>query len=467
MSKKITKKETANQEAIKQEPPKMPRASKKEKLKIFLSLTTLAIKRFLDTVGLTKGEAGTLSGSVCALVLMMAITVGTSNAATEIDSPEIPMAFDMAYLEFDEDYDEYEESEPDLDGVYVDGVYHARQVYAIVVNGEDIVFVRSNEDAEAVLDGIARRHGTVGSEIIDRWFLEDVEIIQRNFQYAAPTFAVDEAIHYIAMGTSEPRTHIIQQGDTLGAIAVDHRISVAAIEALNPGLDPRRLRIGTEILLYEIKPFITVSFTERIVTQERIPFGTIFEDTADMFRGQTQVRIPGVAGSKAVTTDITRENGIIVSTTIVSQEILEEPVTQVSLRGTTPIVFTGTASGELIPPLESYRILSHFGPRGGRHHNGIDLGAPRGTPVLASADGVVIQANTSGSFGKVIRIYHGDGLETLYSHNDENLVSVGENVVQGQKIATVGRTGNATGYHVHFEVRVNGRAQNPTHFIDF
>ena len=150
-----------------------------------------------------------------------------------------------------------------------------------------------------------------------------------------------------------------------------------------------------------------------------------------------------------------------------SQEILEEPVSQVTLRGTTPIIFTGTASGELIPPLESYRILSHFGPRGGRHHNGIDLGAPRGTPVLASADGVVIQSNTSGSFGKVIRIYHGDGIETLYSHNDQNLVSVGEQVVQGQQIATVGRTGNATGYHVHFEVRVNGRAQNPTHFIDF
>jgi murein DD-endopeptidase MepM/ murein hydrolase activator NlpD len=95
----------------------------------------------------------------------------------------------------------------------------------------------------------------------------------------------------------------------------------------------------------------------------------------------------------------------------------------------------------------------------------VDLGAPRGTPIFASADGVVVQANTSGSFGRVIRIDHGNGLETLYAHNDQNLVSVGETVVQGQQIGTVGRTGNATGYHVHFEVRVNGRAQNPMNFI--
>ena len=303
MSKKKAEKETTVQS-----PATMPVAAMVAFANAFVAVVLLKFGKLYDKLGFTKAELGSIAGSFGCLVLIMTLTINVASGHY-IEPQKMPMAafaLDMAYAEeYDEDlYGEYEESEPCLDGVYVDGVYHARQVYAIVVNEEDIVFVRSNEDAEAVLDGIAKRHGTVGSQIINRWFLEDVEIIKREFQNAAPTFTIYEAVHYIAMGTSEPRTHIIQSGDTLGAIAIEHGISVALLEAMNPGLDPRRLRIGSEILLYEIKPFITVSFTERIVTEERIAFGTIFEDTADMYRGQTQVRIPGAHGRKTITTDI-------------------------------------------------------------------------------------------------------------------------------------------------------------------
>jgi murein DD-endopeptidase MepM/ murein hydrolase activator NlpD len=94
-------------------------------------------------------------------------------------------------------------------------------------------------------------------------------------------------------------------------------------------------------------------------------------------------------------------------------------------------------------------------------HNGIDLAAPVGTPVLASAGGKVIVSRMggyNGGYGIYVVISHSNGTQTLYAHLNANWVSVGEEVVQGQVIGTVGRTGRVTGPHLHFEVR---GAKNP------
>ena len=93
-------------------------------------------------------------------------------------------------------------------------------------------------------------------------------------------------------------------------------------------------------------------------------------------------------------------------------------------------------------------------PRGGdeRFHGGLDLRAGEGTPVYASADGVVIASEASGAYGNLVVLDHGGGLGTLYAHQRENLVRVGEVVRRGQPIGLVGHTGNATGDHLHFEV---------------
>jgi murein DD-endopeptidase MepM/ murein hydrolase activator NlpD len=90
-------------------------------------------------------------------------------------------------------------------------------------------------------------------------------------------------------------------------------------------------------------------------------------------------------------------------------------------------------------------------------YNSVDFGAPLGTPVLAAADGVVIVEKGAGKwyggYGNYIVIEHDNGTQTLYSHNSKNLVNVGDEVKQGQKIALVGSTGRSTGNHLHFEVR--------------
>ncbi|MCJ7421271.1 M23 family metallopeptidase [Sphingomicrobium astaxanthinifaciens] len=96
-----------------------------------------------------------------------------------------------------------------------------------------------------------------------------------------------------------------------------------------------------------------------------------------------------------------------------------------------------------------------------RLHRGIDFAAPRGTPIQAAADGVVLHAGRAGGYGNQVRLRHADGTITSYSHMASLHVAPGTAVTQGQVIGTVGSTGLSTGPHLHYEVHRNGRAVDP------
>lgn len=116
-------------------------------------------------------------------------------------------------------------------------------------------------------------------------------------------------------------------------------------------------------------------------------------------------------------------------------------------------------------PLEG-KIISEFGMRHGVHHDGIDIKAPAGTPVTAADDGEVVFSDSDmRGYGNVVIIKHRDDFFTVYSHNKENLVDVGDNVTKGEVIAEVGSTGNATTAHLHFEVRQGKKVRNPSFFL--
>ncbi|MGR3501477.1 DUF5930 domain-containing protein [Pseudaestuariivita sp.] len=117
-------------------------------------------------------------------------------------------------------------------------------------------------------------------------------------------------------------------------------------------------------------------------------------------------------------------------------------------------------------PLKSpFRYTSGFGPRWGRMHSGTDFAAPHGTPIYATADGVVTHAGWSSGYGKLVKIQHEFGIETRYAHNSKLIVKVGQRVSRGQQISAMGNTGRSTGTHLHYEVRVGGRAVNPMIYI--
>lgn len=135
------------------------------------------------------------------------------------------------------------------------------------------------------------------------------------------------------------------------------------------------------------------------------------------------------------------------------------------------------ASGRTVPraggglpalrPLASSALTSGFGVRrpsvfgGTRAHLGVDLAAPTGTPIMATSDGVVSEANWRGGYGLFVALEHGGGIETRYGHMSRLNVYGGQQVRKGDVIGFVGSTGRSTGPHLHYEVRMNGQAINP------
>jgi len=101
-------------------------------------------------------------------------------------------------------------------------------------------------------------------------------------------------------------------------------------------------------------------------------------------------------------------------------------------------------------------FTSTYGSRWGTIHGGIDIAAPIGTPIFAVADGEVIDSGPASGFGMWVRLLHADGTITVYGHIDQSLVTVGQKVMAGDQIATVGNRGFSTGPHLHFEVHLNG-----------
>ena len=153
------------------------------------------------------------------------------------------------------------------------------------------------------------------------------------------------------------------------------------------------------------------------------------------------------------------------------QEKLLDQIEEQIARAANPDVYEGNVTGFIWPCPGYTRISSYFGPRpqpvpgASTNHKGIDLAAPYGTAILASAAGKVTTSTYSKSAGNYVVIAHGNGMSTVYMHASKLLVSVGDTVTQGQVIAKVGSTGYSSGNHLHFGVIKNGTYVNPLNYI--
>jgi murein DD-endopeptidase MepM/ murein hydrolase activator NlpD len=142
-----------------------------------------------------------------------------------------------------------------------------------------------------------------------------------------------------------------------------------------------------------------------------------------------------------------------------------------SARPTGPVGNPPPVRTSLGHPLPGFPLVSGYGSRihpllgSRRMHEGIDIWAPAGTPIRAAADGVVVWAGPRGGYGTAVILAHGGGLGTVYAHQSSVAVSQGQRVSRGDTIGFVGQTGLAAGPHLHFEVRVNGVAYDPLHYL--
>lgn len=216
------------------------------------------------------------------------------------------------------------------------------------------------------------------------------------------------------------------------------------------------LKSGKSILSIE-----TSGTKEEKVT---INFSTVINWTDTLMKGQSQTKSKGQDGSKLVQKQVTMINGVKSGEKIIKESIIEKPKDAVVLKGTkTSSTVSSTAVAMAVPSRGS--ITSAFGQRWGRMHEGMDIAGAVGDPIYAALEGKVTYAGWEGGYGLVVKLSHNGNIQTIYGHCSKLNVKTGDNVKKGQVIAKVGNTGNSTGPHLHFEVRVNGKPENPAKYI--
>ncbi len=198
---------------------------------------------------------------------------------------------------------------------------------------------------------------------------------------------------------------------------------------------------------------------------ECTPYDTIELPDAEMYEGEKDIISEGVSGESYVEYTIVKHDGREVERYVSGTTPIKEQSNRVVKVGVKPRP-KGQATGSFINPTQG-SLSSTFGARWSRQHKGIDISAPAGTAILASDGGTVIYADWMSGYGNLVQIDHGNGYVTYYAHCSALYVSVGQPVTQGDMIAAVGSTGNSTGNHLHFEVRVGGTADNPLNYVTY
>ena len=338
--------------------------------------------------------------------------------------------------------------------------------YCLYVDGERIGATPYEGALEELLDQI--RDASTNEDTISCEFAEDVEIKQE-FVPSADIMNLGYLAEKLYSTKTAEVTYEVKKGDTWSEIAEDHGLSSKELLALNPGYNIDKLQIGEVLTLSASVPYLTMTVVQRERYVEDVMYEIEYTDTASLYKGDYKVTSAGVYGAADVVATATYVNGEETERTVLSSVTLREPVTEQRLRGTTERP-TWHPTGTFRWPV-SGRITSYFGGRkspggiGSTNHKGIDIAAPRGTPVYAADGGTVTYAGWMSGYGYLVRINHGNGYETYYGHNSSLTVSVGQHVYKGQQIARVGSTGNSTGNHCHFEVRYNGVARNPLNYL--
>lgn len=208
---------------------------------------------------------------------------------------------------------------------------------------------------------------------------------------------------------------------------------------------------------------LDIDITVKETVEEEIPMETITVDDENLYVGESKEEV-GVSGKKLVNREVVYSNGEIDDTTILSEEILQEPQNTVIYRGVKNPYDYGVAF--LNRPTRGGFTTSDYGDRWESFHKGMDIAGNIGDDVMVAIDGEVTYSQyNDGGYGNLIMVTHVDNMVTYYAHLDQMYVSVGDKVTKGDVIGVVGNTGFSTGPHLHFELRVDGEPVNPAEYL--
>ena len=337
--------------------------------------------------------------------------------------------------------------------------------YVLTVGDETLAVQTDSARLEALLDAIKAPY--VNENTIVAEFTTPVGL---TCEYVGKDQFQDDITQVEALLTSNTReavVYTVKQGDTYSGVASRYDMTVSELMAMNPQASLNKLLVGDQLTVSASIPYLGVRTVDKVRYEEAIPAPVEYVDDDSMYQGDTKTLDPGVDGSQMVDARITYLNGMEEQRDITNVQQLSAPQTKLVARGTKERPKT-MAKGNFIWPVRG-TITSRYGGRSlfGTYnfHGGLDIAVPYGTSIKAADGGKVITSGWNNSYGYYIVIDHENGKQTYYAHNSKLLVSAGQRVYQGQVIAKAGATGNSTGSHCHFEVRINGQRQNPRNYL--
>ena len=338
------------------------------------------------------------------------------------------------------------------------------RAYEVVVDGRSIGAVKDEAALSNMLEELKEQYTTENTMEVE--FVENFQI--RNVYAVEDLMTTEEMRQALEANSTGETTYTVEKGDTFNAIAYANDMSVSDLKALNPGIDINRLMIGDVLNVKEKIPTLSVQTLDHEVYTQSIECPVETVEDSSMYKGESKIITQGEEGEAQIEADVVYVNGYEQERTIISSTTLREPTTTVKAVGTKEKPKTAS-TGTYSWPTSSRRINSYFG---GRYlygyydyHSGLDIHASYGENIKAADGGTVTFAGWKGSYGYLVIITHDNGVQTYYAHNSSLLVSAGDKVYQGQAIAKAGSTGNSTGVHCHFEVRVGGTAVNPLNYL--
>ncbi len=382
---------------------------------------------------------------------------------------DVNMTFHPTYtLKIVSEEDQYVDSQTLANKLIAGSAESLSEAYGVYVDGEFIGAVEDKEAVASEMDRILAEYASSLDDMVNEVYYAK-EITYQSGIYLTSSVSTSQEILDIltAVEDTEDR-YVVQSSDSPQLIAAKFNMELAELEKLNPKLE-ENFEEGMLVKVITTERYIPIAHTKNMTVTSYIDYETVDVETSALNLGERELIAKGVMGEKTSDVLVTYVNGIETSREVLSSAITKEPVPEQ--------IGIGTYSPE--PASESTVIMGNgmFGwPVGGgyisdgyisdRNHKGIDIAAPYKTEVYASGSGTVIAAGwNSGGYGNYVIIEHENGYSTLYAHCSVVIAVEGQEVEKGQLIGYVGSTGNSTGNHVHFEVRVNNICTNPCDYL--
>jgi murein DD-endopeptidase MepM/ murein hydrolase activator NlpD len=306
-------------------------------------------------------------------------------------------------------------------------------------------------------------------EIITSVFFEETITVKKSLISTKEKIFTNTAdlTQYLMYGTNDQHaTYTVKPGEDLETIADNNHLNIEELLIANPSYPSANvlLTAGEKLNVSLINPLINLSYKKTIISDEVKKFKQTEVKDPNQYIDYRKVTTKGEDGLSRVTYDVKITNGEIKAYLPVKEEVLREPINEVTTIGTKQYPSMGNYNYVNVgndsyswPTVSPSIVYSAFKYRWGKMHNGIDIaGIPHGSPIYAVKEGIVVETGSHYSLGLYVYVDHGNGVITQYMHMSKILVKEGQHVSKEQVVGRAGCTGSCTGTHLHLGVVVNG-----------